>query len=275
MLGGFDPRFRDAFFVRRRTGAVLGAVLVYLASLGLVMWMQEPEPEPEVEVQLEPQISDFDVEEEEPEPEPEPEPPPPPDTKVKVVDKPKPKPKLAPPDKKVDEAVAETDADKTVEVGPGTPQAGGTGTGETTAEKPKAPKPKAPEPEKPKPKPKAKADKIDPTQPIDRPENATAPKPLGGNPKPEYPSELRDKGITGSVLLKLHVHRDGTVRGAKILRKKNNATTQEDGKRADQLFLKAVIGVVKNWKYEPAKLNGQPITVWHKVNIPFSLTAAD
>jgi hypothetical protein len=65
------------------------------------------------------------------------------------------------------------------------------------------------------------------------------------------------------------------VRGAKVLRKTNNASTEEEKKRADALFLKAVIAVVQKWKYEPAKLEGQPITVWHKVNIPFSLTGGD
>ncbi len=279
MLGGFDPRLREGFFPRRRTQAFLGAVLVYLASVGLVMWMQDAPVEEEVEVELEPTIEDFSVEEEEPEPEieEEPPPPPPPDTKVKVVQKPKPRPKIKTPDKKVTEAADESSKEKEFEVGPGTPAPGGGGSGETPKPKPDKPKPKPkdePKPDKPKPKPKA-GPKIDPTQPIDRPENATAPKPLAGNPKPAYPKELRDKGITGSVLLKLHVHRDGTVRGAKILRKKNNATTEEDQKTADKLFLKAVIAVVKEWKYEPAKLNGQPITVWHKVNIPFSLTAAD
>lgn len=279
MLGGFDPRLREGFFPRKRTQAFLGAILVYLASVGLVVWMQDAPQEEVVEVELEPEIEDFSVEEQEPEPEveEEPPPPPPPDTKVKVVQKPKPRPKIKTPDKKVTEAADETDQEKEYEVGPGTPQPGGTGTGTNDTPKPK-PKPKPEKKPEPEPKPKAKpkaGPKIDPTQPIDRPENATAPKAKAGNPKPAYPKELRDEGITGSVLLKLHVHRDGSVRGAKILRKKNNATTEEDKKKADKLFLKAVIAVVKQWKYEPAKLNGQPITVWHKVNIPFSLTAAD
>ena len=124
------------------------------------------------------------------------------------------------------------------------------------------------------PKPKAKPKpKIDPTKPVDRPENATAPKPDPGNASPVYPKELRDKGITGKVVIKLHVHRDGTVRGAKILRKSNNATTAEDQERANKLFLSAVAKAVKSWKFTPAKLGGEPITVWHTVTIPFTLSA--
>lgn len=134
------------------------------------------------------------------------------------------------------------------------------------------PKPK-PEPQvdEPKPKPRPKAE-IDPTVPIDRPENATAPKQKSGD-APEYPKDLRDKGITGKVVLKLHVHRDGTVRGAKILRKSNTATTEEDKALADKLLVAAVIKAVKTWSFEPAKLDGQPITVWHTVTVPFTLTA--
>ncbi|MCA9706205.1 MAG: TonB family protein [Myxococcales bacterium] len=277
MLGGFDPRLQEMFVRRNRGGALVWGVLV-LGLVGGGAWLAYPpkqEAEAIVEVQLEPQIEDFAVEEEEPEIEEEPPPPPPPDTKLEIVDKPKPKRKLQPPDKKVDQAAEESEQNKTVQVGAGAGTAGGSGAG-TSKAPPKSvqPKPKPePKPEpKPKPKPKAKP-KLDPTQPVDRPENATAPKPSPGNASPVYPKELRDKGITGKVVIKLHVHRDGTVRGAKILRKSNNATTDEDKERANKLFLSAVVKAVKSWTFTPAKLAGQPITVWHTVTIPFTLTA--
>ena len=277
MLGGFDPRSREMFIHRRRRSALTLAVIITV-GLAWLSWLVAPPPaDKTIEVSLEPEIEDFSVDEDEPELEPEPAPPPPPDTRVEVVAKPKPKPKPKPPRKKVDGGAEETGDEKTVEVGP----AGGTPGGTGTADKPKpaAPKPRVqtkPAPPKPKPEPKAKAKpRLDPTQPVDRPENATAPKAKSGNKVPVYPAELKDKGITGSVLVKLHVHRDGSVRGAKILRKKNNATTEQDKARADKLFLKAVIAAIKTWHYQPAKLAGEPITVWHKVNIPFSLTMGD
>lgn len=274
MLGGFDPRLHE-LFVRRRRGGALAWGLLALAVVGTTAWLAYPPKREEiVEVQLQPEIQDFAVEEEEPEPEPEP--PPPPNTKVEVVSKPKPKPKPKPPDKKVTEAVDESETEKTVEVGPGGGQPGGPGGGGKEPPKTVEPKPRPAEPKpvpkvesKPKPKPKAE---IDPTVPIDRPENATAPKQKSGD-APAYPKELRDEGITGKVVLKLHVHRDGTVRGAKILRKSNNATTEEDKARADKLFVAAVVAAVKTWTFEPAKLDGSPITVWHTVTVPFTLTA--
>ncbi|MCA9651977.1 MAG: energy transducer TonB [Myxococcales bacterium] len=274
MLGGFDPRLQE-LFLRRRRGSALGWGLLVLLAVGTTAWLAYPPPKEDVvEVQLEPEIQDFAIEEEEPEPEPEP--PPPPDTKVKVVKNPKPKAKPKPPKKKVTDAVDESATEKTVEVGEGSGSPGGMGTqpkdGPPKAVEPK-PKPK-PEAPAPKPKPKAKPKpKIDPTKPVDRPENATAPKPDPGNASPVYPKELRDKGITGKVVIKLHVHRDGTVRGAKILRKSNNATTAEDQERANKLFLSAVAKAVKSWKFTPAKLGGEPITVWHTVTIPFTLSA--
>ena len=107
---------------------------------------------------------------------------------------------------------------------------------------------------------------------IDRPEKATTPIADPTNPQPEYPKALRDKGITGVVVIKLHVNNDGTLKGAKILKVTNNAATEEEREEADTLFKKAVIAVVRNWKYTPAKLEGQAISVWHTVTIPFRLS---
>ncbi len=273
MLGGFDPRLRELFVQRNRRGAVVRGVLLFVTLGGAAWWAYPPKKEPIVEVQLEPEIQDFAIEQE-PEPEmEEPPPPPPPNTKVKVVDSPRPKRKPKPPKKKVTDAAEESDAEKTVEVGAGGGQAGGMGTKPHEGPpKAVAPKPKPKPAAKPTPKPKKAKPKLDPTKPVDRPDNATAPKPKSGNASPVYPKELRDKGITGKVVIKLHVHRDGSVRGAKILRKSNNAATDEDEKRANKLLLSSVIKAVKSWKFEPAKLSGQPITVWHTVTIPFTLT---
>jgi protein TonB len=229
-----------------------------------------PKPEETVEVQLQPEIQDFAVEEEEePEVEEEPPPPPPPDAQVKVVKKLKPRPKPQTPLQKPTEVPSESNAQKVHEVLPGGPRTT-TGLGTKPDAKPK-PKQEKPEPPKEKPKPKKKV--IDPTKPIDRPENATVPKPLPSNEKPKHPAKLRDKGITGKVVLKLHIYRDGTVRGAKILRKQTSATTEDEKKEAEKLFMAAVIKAVKTWKYKPATLEGKPITVWHTVTIPFTLTA--
>jgi protein TonB len=268
MLGGFDPRSEKVFFARRRTGAILGALAIYAAALALGLSQQGQEQT--VDVLLEPELKDFAVEEEPPEIEEEPPPPPPPNAKVDVTAKPKPKPKIKPPIKPQGPP-AETDKEKTYGPGTGGSDNAGNNTGAPkTPPKPKVepPKPKV-EPPKPKPKPAPTAEPIDPTKPIDRPENASAPKPDPGNKEPVFPEALLDAGVTGEIQLKIHVHRDGTVRGAKVFRTRSSATTDEEKAEAEKLFLQAAIAAVKTWKFEPAKVGGEAISVWHTITIPF------
>lgn len=283
MFDGFRPELQGWFFERSilPTTVALGVLLV-----GTVAYVSTLEAEEEtLEVALaDPELADFAVEEDE-EPEPEEEepeaeapPPPPPDAKVKRVKNPTPRPKPQTPIDKPTEAAQETDQEKVYEIpedgrtnrtgfggGRGEPSSSAkAGTSKKPAKRDEAPK-------KPK-KPRRKETPIDPTKPIDRPENATVPKPRPTNAQPEYPRKLRNEGITGRIVLKLHVHRDGSVRGAKVLSKKTSATTEDDKKAAANAFLQAVIKVVKTWTFEPATLEGKPITVWHKVTIPFELT---
>jgi protein TonB len=267
MFDGFRPGSSPGYFVNREVPAFLIALVLVI---GPVVYAFVAEPEEEVvEVELAPEIQDFAVEEEPEEEEPEEEPPPPPpDAKVEVVQKLKPKPKPMTPMQKPTEAAPETEQEKTWQVEAGAGKPGGTGFG--PIKKPPPPKKeteaKAPEKKKPERKP------IDPTKPIDRPEKATLPVPLPGNATPKHPETLRDKGITGKIVIKIHIHRDGTVRGAKILKKTSSATTEEEKQEAEKLFLAAVIKAVKTWKYKPATLEGTPISIWHTVTVPFTLT---
>jgi protein TonB len=271
MLGGFDPRSEKLFFQRRRGGELLLTLLLYA---GTIAWFIARSPvEQTVEVELEPDLQDFAVEEEkEPEVEEEPPPPPPPNAKIDVTKKPQKKKKIEPPKAKPIEAAPETSQAKTYAPGAGQSDGTPSGTGKEPRKAPpkqETPKPKV---EPPKPKVKPAAEPIDPTKPIDRPEKATMPKADSGNKAPDYPEALRDAGITGHVKLKIHIHRDGTVRGAKVLAKRSSATTDEEKADAEKKFLAAAIAAVKSWKYEPAKLEGEPISIWFPVDFPFSLT---
>ncbi len=270
MFRGFDPSSRQPVIPRQRGLATILAVASYLLAGGYGVWSTQGEDE--VEVALEPEIKDFAVEEE-PEPEPEIEeedlPPPPPEAPPpKPRKKPKPKPRPIVPDKLPDGPPPEADTareDKSYGTG------AGTGTGQRTGKpKPKAtPKPK----QKPKPETKKKKTVIDPEKPIKRPEGASVPKPNPNNKAPTYPSALQSQGIEGEVVLKLHVHRDGKVRGAKILRVTTTATGEEAQKKAKLLLKKAAIAAIKTWTYTPSKLGKQTISVWIIVNMPFRLRA--
>ncbi|HFE47277.1 MAG TPA: energy transducer TonB [Nannocystis exedens] len=275
MFTGFEPANRDPVFERRRGVSYLLAVAIYLAAGGYGLFLHY-EKGRQVDVLLEPEIKDFvseEVDEPEPEIEEEEAPPPPPEApppKPKKRKKSPPKPAPKQPDAIPEGPPPEQEAargDKAYGDGQG-----GTGSAKKPKAKPKPTKPKAKKP-KPKAKPKAKQEKIDPTKPIDRPERSTPPKPSPSNKTPQYPKELRDQGIEGQIVIKLHISNDGSVKGMKILRKKTTATGEDGQKRASKLFLKAVVAAVKTWKYTPCKYQGQAISVWIPVTIPFKLKA--
>jgi protein TonB len=261
MFAGFDPQQAEApYFERHRGKALALAIFVHiLAAAGLIWFEMNRSNEEIVEVGLdEPDIENLEIEEEpemeiEEEPEPEPEP-----------EKPKPKPKND--ITNVTEQTSDvSESDTAVEREP-LPDY------DQEVEVEKKPE-KKPEVEK---KPEKKVRKTqgvgDRDTPRSMPADATKPKPLPGNKAPRYPESLRKKSITGMIKVKLHVHKDGSVRGMKILKKKvSNAEDPADIPKAEKLFLKEVINAVKTWKFEPAKLRGKTISVWWPVTIPFSL----
>lgn len=272
MFQGFDPASRDQVFARRNKRALLLALAGHLLVIGTWAY-RDSFHEKEVAVLLEPEIKDFALDEQpEPEPEEEPPPPPPPDVPQPKPQAQKPKPRPKPEVPKEIPKGPPPELDKPAEgksFGDGSNAGDGSGAAKPKAEK----KPEAPKPPPPKPAPPKKVEEpIDPTKPVDRPERASVPQPDKGNAMPDYPQELRDAGVEGEVVLKLHVHRDGTVKGAKILRVTNTATGEEEKARAEKLFKSTVIAAVKGWKYTPSKLDGEPISVWIIVNFPFKLT---
>ena len=91
------------------------------------------------------------------------------------------------------------------------------------------------------------------------PEDAVPPKPLDSNPVPPYPQEARAAGKTGMVILKVVILADGSVGDVTVM-------------RGEEPFLSAAVATVKKWKYEPALAQGQPITVYRVIQIPFKLT---
>jgi len=91
------------------------------------------------------------------------------------------------------------------------------------------------------------------------PEDGIAPVPAKSNVIPDYPQEARAAGKTGMVILKVVILADGT--GAKV-----------EVMRGEEPFVSAAVKAVKQWKYEPARYKGQPITVYRIIQIPFKLT---
>lgn len=91
------------------------------------------------------------------------------------------------------------------------------------------------------------------------PEDAVPPRPLESNRVPPYPQEARSAGKTGMVILKVVILADGSVGDVQVM-------------RGEEPFVSAAVATVKQWKYEPARAQGQPITVYRIIQIPFKLT---
>ena len=77
--------------------------------------------------------------------------------------------------------------------------------------------------------------------------------------QPEYSAEAREKRIEGTVKLQVIVGKDGSV-------------TVQNVVEGDPLLSPAAIEAVRQWRYEPWQLNGQPVEMQTTIDVVFSLT---
>jgi TonB family protein len=76
--------------------------------------------------------------------------------------------------------------------------------------------------------------------------------------RPEYPAVAREAGIQGVVVMEVVVDTAGGVRDARVL-------------RSIPLLDQAALDAVRQWRFEPTLLNGQPMPVIMTVTINFTL----
>jgi protein TonB len=93
------------------------------------------------------------------------------------------------------------------------------------------------------------------------------PLPVGGSvqagkvlsqPGPAYPAVARAAGIQGLVRLEAVITKDGTVRDLKVL-------------SGNQVLAEAALDAVRRWRYQPTKLDGEPIEVRTDIDVDFKL----
>ena len=98
-----------------------------------------------------------------------------------------------------------------------------------------------------------------------RPQEPTAPLPVGGDFKqarllqsvpPIYPPTARAQNISGDVKIDALIDANGNVSSVKII-------------SGPALLHQAALNAVKQWKYEPAQLNGKPTPVQIAVTVHF------
>jgi TonB family protein len=78
-------------------------------------------------------------------------------------------------------------------------------------------------------------------------------------PDPLFPDELRKKGYEGKVVLSVVIDSEGNVNTIRVAR------------TLHPLFEAAAAMAVKDWKFEPAKLNGGPVAAVTNVEMYFRL----
>jgi TonB family protein len=75
---------------------------------------------------------------------------------------------------------------------------------------------------------------------------------------PQYPEEARQKAIQGTVVLNVVLRKDGSV-------------TVQNVAEGDPILSPAAIEAVRQWRYEPTVLNGQPIDLQTTISVVFTL----
>jgi len=79
-----------------------------------------------------------------------------------------------------------------------------------------------------------------------------------GKVPPEYPADARSNGVEGTVMVEALVGMDGVIQDAVIL----------DGPWA---LVDAALEAIWQWKFKPAKSDGEPLAVWVSIPVRFSL----
>ena len=78
--------------------------------------------------------------------------------------------------------------------------------------------------------------------------------------RPDYPDELQQQGIQGTVTIKAIISKEGTVLSPAVL------TTGVDSRLS-----KLALDAVSQWLYSPTLLNGQPVEVLTTIDVVFEL----
>jgi periplasmic protein TonB len=76
---------------------------------------------------------------------------------------------------------------------------------------------------------------------------------------PEYPAMATLKRLNGDVVLRILISKTGTIEKAEVMRS------------TDPVFNQASIDAVRQWRYRPFLLNGEPVEVDNTVVVSFRL----
>ena len=77
-------------------------------------------------------------------------------------------------------------------------------------------------------------------------------------PAPEYPQMARIAHVTGDVILKITIDRNGEVTNISVV-------------QGHPILVNSAVNAVKKWKYRPYVLNGEPVEVDSTIKIQYHM----
>ena len=77
--------------------------------------------------------------------------------------------------------------------------------------------------------------------------------------QPKYPGEAIEKRIAGTVRLHVIIAHDGSVAQMEVI-------------SGDPVLVKSALDAVRQWRYRPTLLNGEPVEVDTTIDVIFSLS---
>lgn len=78
--------------------------------------------------------------------------------------------------------------------------------------------------------------------------------------RPVYPAGAMSKNVTGRVSFKMLVDRDGMIKTVEILEAEPSGVFEE-----------ATVNAVRQWRFQPAKVKGEPVSCWCRSSIKYEL----
>jgi protein TonB len=78
---------------------------------------------------------------------------------------------------------------------------------------------------------------------------------------PAYPEKSRKEGVEGTVWVNVLVNKEGTVAKASVTKREGGSEELEQ----------AALDAIKQWTFKPAKVSGQPVSIWVAIPVRFKL----
>ena len=79
--------------------------------------------------------------------------------------------------------------------------------------------------------------------------------------KPVYPPIAKTARVQGNVVLQAEISKEGTIQNLRVL-------------SGPPLLIQSALDAVKQWRYRPYVLNGEPVEVETTITVMFSLTGS-